>query len=91
MTGRRVLLVIDFFNPDGFRQAPGLAKPALAAARCTARLKRALRKQRAPAIYAGHLLYVLGEQLGRVVSTAGPLEQQLGADVEAATVYFGSD
>ena len=52
MTGRRVLLVIDFFNPDGFRQAPGLAKPALAAARCTARLKRALRKRRAPAIYA---------------------------------------
>jgi hypothetical protein len=43
---KRVLLVIDFFNPDGFRETPRFAKAALAAARRTARLKQALRKRR---------------------------------------------
>ena len=52
MTGKRVLLVIDFFNPNGFREAPGLAPGALAAARRTARLKEALGKRGVPTIYA---------------------------------------
>jgi nicotinamidase-related amidase len=49
---RRVLLIIDLFNPENFSQSPGLASAALAAARRTAALKLRLRRARVPVIYA---------------------------------------
>jgi nicotinamidase-related amidase len=49
---RQVLLLIDFINPLDFPGAEQLARPALAAARATARLKEQLAARRVPAIYA---------------------------------------
>src|SRR4051812_26125308 len=49
---KRVLLIIDLFNPEGFSEPPGLAGAALAAARHTAALKVRLRRARVPVIYA---------------------------------------
>ena len=48
----RVLIIIDFFNPNGFSETPRLAGPALVAARRTAALKVRLRRARVPVIYA---------------------------------------
>src|SRR4051794_33283593 len=49
---QRVLLIIDFFNPEGFSKTPGLGAATLAAARRTAGLKLRLRRARVPVIYA---------------------------------------
>lgn len=48
----RVLLLVDFINPLDFPGAERLARPALEAARATARLKSALAAQGVPTIYA---------------------------------------
>jgi nicotinamidase-related amidase len=48
----RVLIIIDFFNPNGFSETARLAGPALVAARRTAALKVRLRRARVPVIYA---------------------------------------
>jgi nicotinamidase-related amidase len=48
---RVALLVIDMINPLRFDGAEDLAEPAVAAARCTAALKRRLAGQGVPAIY----------------------------------------
>jgi nicotinamidase-related amidase len=74
---RRVLLVIDFFNPDGFRATPGLAKPALAAARHTARLKDRLRRRGVPTIYAN-------DNFGRWQSEFGSLVAECQKRPDAA-------
>ena len=83
MKSKRVLLVIDFFNPDGFRETPRFAKAALAAARRTTRLKQALRKRRVPTIYAN-------DNFGRWQSEFGALVAQCrelpGAAGEIATL-----
>lgn len=47
-----VLVLVDFINPMAFEGAQKLAKPALAAARATRRLKDRLAQQGVPAIYA---------------------------------------
>ena len=83
MNRKRVLLVIDFFNLDGFRETPRFAKAALAAARRTARLKQALRERRVPTIYAN-------DNFGRWQSEFGALVRQCrelpGAAGEIATL-----
>ena len=83
MNRKRVLLVIDFFNPNGFRETPRFAKAALAAARRTAHLKEALRKRRVPTIYAN-------DNFGRWQSEFGALVAQCrelpGAAGEIATL-----
>jgi nicotinamidase-related amidase len=80
---KRVLLVIDFFNPDGFRETPRFAKAALAAARRTAHLKKALQKRKVPTIYAN-------DNFGRWQSEFGALVAQCrelpGATGEIATL-----
>lgn len=48
----RVLILIDYINPLNFPGAEKLAKPALAAARATARLRDALEAQKVTVIYA---------------------------------------
>lgn len=48
----RVLILIDFINPLNFPGAEKLARPALAAARATARLRERLRKEKVAVIYA---------------------------------------
>jgi len=73
---QRVLLIIDFFNPEGFKLTPGIAKPALAAARQTARLKDRLRKAGVPTIYAndnfGHWQSEFGSLVAKCRELAGP-------------------
>ena len=49
---RTALLLIDFMNPLDFDGARSLAPRAVKAASCAARLKRRMRAQRAPVIYA---------------------------------------
>ncbi|MCC2633997.1 MAG: isochorismatase (2,3 dihydro-2,3 dihydroxybenzoate synthase)-like protein [Ramlibacter sp.] len=48
----RVLILVDFINPLNFPGAEKLAKPALAAARATARLRAALDRQKVAVVYA---------------------------------------
>jgi nicotinamidase-related amidase len=48
----RALILIDFINPLNFPGAEKLAKPALAAARATVRLRDRLEAQKATVIYA---------------------------------------
>lgn len=48
---RVALLLVDLINPLQFDGAEDLAAPAVAAARCTAALKRRLAQQGVPAIY----------------------------------------
>ncbi|MCC2675266.1 MAG: isochorismatase (2,3 dihydro-2,3 dihydroxybenzoate synthase)-like protein [Ramlibacter sp.] len=48
----RVLILVDFINPLNFPGAEKLAKPALAAARATARLRDALDRQKVAVVYA---------------------------------------
>ena len=83
MTGKHVLLVIDFFNPEGFRETPGLANAALAAARSTARLKETLRGRKVPTIYAN-------DNFGRWMSEFSALVEECrhlrGAAGEIATL-----
>lgn len=49
---RRVLLLVDFINPMDFPEAAQLAPHAVRAARATARLRRDLRAEGVPVIYA---------------------------------------
>jgi nicotinamidase-related amidase len=49
---RRVLLLVDFINPLNFPGADGLARPALAAARATVRLRAQLDRQKVAVVYA---------------------------------------
>lgn len=48
----RVLVLIDYINPLNFPGAERLARPALAAARATARLRDALEAQKVAVVYA---------------------------------------
>lgn len=48
----RVLVLIDYINPLDFPGAEKLARPALAAARATARLRERLSAQKAAVVYA---------------------------------------
>jgi nicotinamidase-related amidase len=48
----RVLILIDYINPLNFPGAEKLAKPALAAARATARLRDAMEAQKVAVVYA---------------------------------------
>ena len=48
----RVLILIDYINPLNFPGAEKLAKPALTAARATARLREALEAQKVAVVYA---------------------------------------
>lgn len=48
----RVLLLVDFINPLNFPGAEKLAKPALAAARATVRLREELDRRKVAVIYA---------------------------------------
>jgi len=80
---KRVLLVIDFFNPDGFRETPRFAKAALAAARRTARLKEALRKRGVPTIYANDNFGRWQSEFGALV---GQCRELSGAAGEIATL-----
>ena len=48
----RVLILVDFINPLNFPGAETLAKPALAAARATVRLREALDRQKVAVVYA---------------------------------------
>lgn len=48
----RALVIVDFINPLNFPGAEKLAKPALAAARATVRLREQLAKQKVAVIYA---------------------------------------
>ncbi|MEJ5990634.1 isochorismatase family cysteine hydrolase [Ramlibacter sp. PS3R-8] len=48
----RVLILVDFINPLNFPGAEKLARPALAAARATARLRAALDRQKVAVVYA---------------------------------------
>lgn len=48
----RVLILVDFINPLNFPGAEKLAKPALAAARATVRLRAALDRQKVAVVYA---------------------------------------
>jgi nicotinamidase-related amidase len=49
---QRALILIDFINPLNFPGAEKLARPALTAARATARLRDALERQKATVVYA---------------------------------------
>jgi nicotinamidase-related amidase len=49
---QRVLVIVDFINPLNFPGAEKLAKPALAAARATARLRDAMEAQKVAVVYA---------------------------------------
>lgn len=48
----RVLVIVDFINPLNFPGAETLARPALTAARATARLRRQLEAQKVTVVYA---------------------------------------
>lgn len=48
----RVLLLVDFINPLNFPGAEKLARPALAAARATVRLREELDRQKVAVVYA---------------------------------------
>lgn len=48
----RVLILVDFVNPLNFPGAEKLAKPALAAARATVRLREELDRQKVAVVYA---------------------------------------
>ena len=48
----RVLVIVDFINPLNFPGAEKLAKPALAAARATARLRQQMDAQKVAVVYA---------------------------------------
>jgi nicotinamidase-related amidase len=48
----RVLVIVDFINPLNFPGAEKLARPALTAARATARLRDALEAQKVTVVYA---------------------------------------
>ena len=48
----RVLILVDFINPLNFPGAEKLARPALAAARATVRLREALDRQKVAVVYA---------------------------------------
>lgn len=50
--GRAVLLIVDFFNPLDFDGGRRLARPALAAARATAKLRERCGRARIPVVYA---------------------------------------
>lgn len=73
---RSVLLLIDFINPLSFADAARLARPAVAAARRTARLKARLTAQGVQAIYANDNFGAWRSEFSRVVETcrarAGP-------------------
>jgi nicotinamidase-related amidase len=49
---QRVLLLVDYINPLNFPGAEKLAKPALAAARATVRLRDALEAEKVQVVYA---------------------------------------
>jgi nicotinamidase-related amidase len=48
----RVLIIVDFINPLNFPGAETLAKPALAAAKATARLRDRMEAEKATIVYA---------------------------------------
>ena len=48
----RVLILVDFINPLNFPGAETLARPALAAARATARLRDRMEQEKATIVYA---------------------------------------
>ena len=75
---KRVLLIIDLFNPEGFAEPPGLAAAALAAARRTAALKRRLRRTRVPVIYANDNFGQWQSNFSKLVATCKGLPGEAG-------------
>ena len=75
---KRVLLIIDLFNPDGFSEPPGLAGAALAAARHTAALKMRLRRARVPVIYANDNFGQWQSNFSSLVATCKGLSGEAG-------------
>lgn len=75
---RRVLLLIDFITPLHFPGAEKLAKPALVAARATARLKERLTAEGVPAIYANDNYGVWHSDFHSLVSACLGMEGPAG-------------
>ena len=78
MTTRRVLLLIDFFNPSNFQGVQALAGPALRAARNTSRLKDRLRRFGVPAIYANDNFGQWDAEFSTLVSRCAALQGASG-------------
>jgi nicotinamidase-related amidase len=75
----RALLLIDFFNPLDFKGGAALARPALRAARNTARLKARLRRARVPSIYANDNFGQWASDFSTLVATCRELDGAPGA------------
>jgi nicotinamidase-related amidase len=84
---RTALLLIDFMNPLDFDGARALAPRALRAASCTAKLKKRMRAQRAPVIYANDNFGRWEADFNAVV---GDCERRGGASATLANVLAPS-
>ena len=74
----RVLVLIDYINPLNFPGAEKLAKPALAAARATARLREELSAEKVAVVYANDNYGVWQSDFQQLVAQCSAREDESG-------------